>query len=215
MCGRYWLEKDEESGELVERMNRSPLLGRVPEGAPAAFGEIAPGGIAPALATNRAGEARIFPMRWGFEMGASLQAQNAPAGRLLINARSETAGSKPSFKDAWLSHRCALPASWYFEWRRAPDAKGRLRPQERFALRPKGQGLIWLCGLYRMEGGFPRFVVLTREAAPQVFFIHDRMPLILSRAEAEKWIDPASDPKAFLERAETDVSYRREGGEEA
>ncbi len=204
MCGRYWLEKDRETDELMEQVNRSPLLSRLSEGAQAAnAGEIVPGCVAPALAVSRAGERRMFPMLWGF----------AQAGKnsLLINARSETAQSKPSFKDAWAAHRCALPASWYFEWRRSPDARGRLRPQEKYALRPQGRGLIWLCGLYRMEGGFPRFVVLTREAAPQICFIHDRMPLILSRTDAESWIDPASDPAAFLERAATDVEYRREG----
>lgn len=44
-------------------------------------------------------------MKWGF------------SGRtLLMNARSETASVKATFKEAWLSHLCIVPASWYYEW---------------------------------------------------------------------------------------------------
>ena len=54
---------------------------------------------------------------------------------------------------------------------------------------------------YRMEDGFPRFVVLTRPPAREIEFIHDRMPLILPEDRINDWIDPSADPEAVISSA--------------
>ena len=74
------------------------------------------------------------------------------------NARAETAAEKPTFREAWAKHRCAIPASWYFEW----EHDEKKRAGQKYALKPEGEDLIWLAGLYRMEGELPVFVILTR-----------------------------------------------------
>ena len=34
----------------------------------------------------------------------------------MVNARMETASTKPTFKESWERRRCIVPASYYFEW---------------------------------------------------------------------------------------------------
>jgi len=195
MCCRYYTDDSPLLRPFVEEMNRSPLLRAFGEGAAAPFpGEVRPFQVAPALATGRAGRRAVFPMRWGFR-GKSL----------LINARTETAGEKPLFREAWAGHRCALPASGYFEWEHTelPDGKRKTGSRYRFR-RPEGE-LIWLCGLYRLEGGLPCFVILTREPGESVRPIHDRMPLILPEEAAREWVRPESRPEELLPLALTRV----------
>ncbi len=201
MCGRYYIGETPDLAAIVEAMNRSPLMARLPGGAAAvARGEVRPGNVAPVVATARSGLRTVFPMRWGF------------AGKtLLINAKTETAAVKPTFREAWASHRCAVPASWYFEWEHRLTPEGKRKTGDKYMIRPGDEGITWLCGLYRLEDGFPCYVILTREPGEGIRFIHDRMPLILPEAEAEAWIRPETDPASVLRAARTDMAFQRVG----
>lgn len=202
MCCRYFIDAiAPEMQPIVEAMNRSPLLGQFPPKALAVSrGEVRPANIAPVIAFSRSGRRTVFPMQWGFR-----------AKTLLINARTETAAEKPAFREAWARHRCIIPASWYFEWEHLPAADGKQRTGERYALRPSGGTGVWLCGLYRMEEGVPRFVVLTREPGDSVRFLHDRMPLMLPAGSIDAWIHPDASPEKLLPSALTDIqSWRPE-----
>ena len=78
MCGRFFLADSDNSGELrsiIDQLNR--------RGATVKTGEIFPTDTVPVLANNRNRRVMPFPMQWGYTL---------PDGRLLINARSETAG---------------------------------------------------------------------------------------------------------------------------
>ncbi len=191
---------DPELRELVREMNRSVLASRFgkKEGIPLQpEGEIFPSSVLPVLAVNKAGEQRVFPMKWGF---------SGPKG-LLINARAETAAEKATFREAWKAHRCVIPASWYFEWEHDEKKKA----GQKYALRPEEQGLIWLAGLYRMEEGLPVFVVLTRPADESIAWMHDRMPVMLPRSGIGEWIRPESDPDYALKTCVTRVRWERAG----
>ena len=170
MCGRYWIEPEDDAALLrvIDQMQRVDPDLRVKTG-----GEIFPGDGVPALCLSRAGNVRTFAMAWGYAM---------PDGKRLINARSETAAEKPMFRDSMRARRCLLPMSAYFEWRRG-DGK---RIKDRIA--PEAEGLHFLAGLYRFEGGFPVCTVLTAGAAPEITFIHHRMPVILPAEKRELWL---------------------------
>ncbi len=63
------------------------------------------------------GERIIEGLRWGL---IPSWAKDESIGNKLINARAETLAEKPSFKNAFRSHRCIIPASGFYEWQKAP-----------------------------------------------------------------------------------------------
>ena len=201
MCCRYWADESPELREIVEEMNGSPLVSKWQKTTGiTAYGEIRPTNVVPVIASNRSGERSVFPMKWGF------------TGRtLLVNARTETASEKATFKDAWASHRCIVPASWYFEWEHIVSNDGRKKTGQKYLIQPKGSTMTWLCGLYRIEEGLPVFVILTREPGEEIRFIHDRMPLILPKELINPWIHPDTRPEELLGEALTDMVYEKVG----
>ena len=127
-------------------------------------------------------EAKAFPMTWGYPM----------RGKLLINARSETAAERPVFRESFRTRRCLIPAAAWFEWdhRNADHTKYRLRPES----------LPWffLAGLYRLGDHGAECAVLTREAEGDAASIHGRMPVTFAPEDAALWLDPDADPAALL-----------------
>lgn len=65
--------------------------------------------------------------------------------------------------------------------------------------------MTWLCGLYRIEDGYPVFVVLTKEPTAEFSKIHDRMPIILPKDRIDDWISPASNPDEIVPFALSDM----------
>ena len=190
MCGRYFIDDSLEGFEpLIEALNRGK-----PGGTPAVqikTGEIRPTDVAPAIANSRARRQRPFLMRWGF---------GGRDSHVVINARSETALVRPMFRDAMLERRCLVPASYYFEW----QAQGKRRIKH--AMKADGP-VMYMAGLYRLEEGRPVFTILTREPAPQIAFIHNRMPVILSRDAAGAWLHLQTPAAEVLAQAAQDVVY--------
>ena len=172
MCGRYWIDPEEnaEMQKIIAGLNRRD---EVKTG-----GEIFPGDSVPVLCRSRAGNVRPFGMEWGYRMAG---------GKRLINARSETAAEKPMFRESMVSRRCILPMSAYFEWEARPEGR------QKYRIAPQGEGLCYLAGLYRFEGEKPVCTVLTTAAAPDIAFIHHRMPVLLRAGETEAWLGGA-DP---------------------
>lgn len=194
MCTRYALEKDlPEMREIIDVASRSLLAQKFLETHAMPIitnGEVRPTNIVPVIASNAQRIKAVFPMQWGF-----MAKDNK---RTLFNARVETAGEKPTFREAWKSHRCIIPASYYFEWQHFKSPDGKKKTGDKFAIQPAGYTITWLCGLYRIEEGYPVFVVLTKEPTLELSKIHDRMPLMLPTEKVEDWIDPSSDPGELL-----------------
>jgi putative SOS response-associated peptidase YedK len=59
-------------------------------------------------------------MRWGL---IPSWAKDASGAARMINARSETASTKPAFRDAMKSRRCLIPADGFYEWMRTGKTK--------------------------------------------------------------------------------------------
>ena len=183
MCGRYYIEADDPPEQLRR------LLAEAEEraGDPLPAGEIAPGRRCAVVAlSRRSGRPAAFPMRWGYPL----------EGKLLINARSETAARKPLFADSLRARRCLIPASAWFEW------DHRARPLTKYRIAPRDEKWFFLAGLYRFgEGQAPEYTILTRAAADGLRDLHDRMPVALPADAAEAWLDPACDPESRMRQA--------------
>ena len=211
MCGRYYIEPDEEMLPFIEEAGDSPLAERIAETTNHMLvtkGEVRPTNVAPVVATNKIGAQRTFPMVWGFSLPHRTGS--------LFNARVETAATKPTFRDSWHQRRCAVPASWYFEWEHPIDpTTSKKRTGDKYAIRPARSHLTWLAGLYRLEqrNGMqvPVFTILTTEPSDSVRFIHDRMPVILPAHAIKEWVRPQSDPTRVLPSALTEMRYQRIG----
>lgn len=202
MCCRYYMEMSPELRPIVEAAKHSRLYennaGRLPKGL-TEEGEVFPESLVPVFASNRSGQPAVFPMIWGYH--------SRGLARTIVNARTESASRKEMFRDSWVSHRCVIPASWYFEWKHELSPSGKKKAGTKFAIRPGNQTLTYLCGLYRLENDFPHFVVLTREPGDSVRFIHDRMPLILPERAVRDWISPNSDPDRLVAASLTDMVF--------
>ena len=194
MCCRFYIkENDPDFAPIVNGAETSGLYPRIQKAHPAPLvraGEVRPMDVAAVLAMDKQQKLTLFPMIWGF----ASPGRKAP----IINARSETAAEKPTFREAWEKHRCVVPASWYFEWQHLPSEDGRSTVRTKYAIRSKDANITYLCGLYRIENGLPVFVILTKEPSKDVAHIHDRMPLILPRKAIRHWINPEIKPAELL-----------------
>jgi putative SOS response-associated peptidase YedK len=167
-------------------------------------GEVCPTDIAPVIAPDNNHSPTVFPMIWGFT-------NPRERGKPLVNCRVETAGFKPFWKESWQRRRCIIPCSYYFEWEHFKSADGRVKTGDKYAIQPRGCTVTWLCGLYRIEDGYPVFVVLTKEPTAELSKIHDRMPLMLPKERIDEWISPASDPAEIVPFALSDMVMEKAG----
>lgn len=194
-----------EFREIIAEASASGLAGRFIRAGSAVrtSGEIRPTDVVPVIAPDRKGARGAFPMRWGFVW---------PGRQPLANARSETAGEKPAFRESWERRRCVIPASWYYEWEHLTDSSGRRKTGAKYMIQPKGSPAAWLCGLYRTRDGLPEFTVLTREPPDDLRRIHDRMPLMLPAGKIDEWISPDGDPEDLLRFAVTETYFEKADG---
>ena len=208
MCTRFYIDvSNKEMQEILREADRSVLKKRflVDLAKPIrTSGEVRPTDVAAVIAPDRKGNRAVFPMQWGFLVPGI----KGP----LVNAKSETAAERPTFRDAFRSRRCVIPASWYFEWEHRVSESGKTVTGDKYAIQPAGSEITWLAGLYRIEDGYPRFVVLTREPSEEIRKIHDRMPLILPEEQISEWIRPDADPGPLLSYALTDLVAEKSVG---
>ncbi len=197
MCTRYALDITQpELKEIIDIAKSSGLTTKFIDTHARPLitdGEVCPTDIVPVIAPNSKGEKCVFPMQWGFTARDNK--------RSLFNARLETASEKPTFKEAYEKHRCIIPAAYYYEWEHFKSSDGKIKTGKKYAIQPTGSTVTWLGGLYRIEDGYPVFVVLTKEPTEELAKIHDRMPLILPKDKIDEWVNPKSNPNDIVKYA--------------
>lgn len=190
MCGRYGLFHD--ASEIAEAFGAD--IARL-DPPPAPRYNLAPTQNAPIL-VPRDGEGRVALMaRWG--LIPHWAKDPATFRATLVNARSESAHEKPSFRDAFARDRCVVPASGFYEWR-APEGGGRKQP---FWIRRRDGAPLALAGLHARNERAETpdsFTILTTRPNALMARLHDRQPVILPAAALDAWFDPERRDAASL-----------------
>jgi putative SOS response-associated peptidase YedK len=181
MCGRYTLAKplkaiESHFGPLHTSLEYRPSY------------NIAPSLLSPVVINNPE-QRELTAMKWGLVPSWAKDEKMK-----LINARSETAHEKPSFKNSLRSQRCLIPADGFIEWRGTE--------KQPCYIYLKDQALFGFAGLWstwkNLEGvNLNTYSILTTEANEKLAPIHARMPVILPAEQYETWLAPDSSLDAL------------------
>ena len=181
MCGRYQLKT--ESGRLAELFHALHVEGAdllVPRY------NIAPGTPVLIVRDTPTGR-RIEHVRWGLVPG---WADDPKIGYRMINARSETAASKPGFRGAMKYRRCIVPVSGLYEWKKIDN-----RTKLPHHITVEGTDVFGLAGLWESwqdpaGNELDTCTILTCAPNEMMADLHDRMPVILDPNQYDAWLDP-------------------------
>lgn len=140
--------------------------------------------------TEGDGRRGLVLMRWGLLPSWVKDPKDFP---LLINARAETAATKPAFRNAMRRRRVLVPATGFYEWKKGGPRKipYLFETGEPFALAgmaetwmgPNGEEMDTVC-------------VLTGEARGVAADYHDRMPLTVPPEAFGAWLDRSNEDGA-------------------
>ena len=131
------------------------------------------------------GARAIGLVRWGLVPSWAKNPADLP---LFFNARSETAPDKQAFRGPYRHRRCLVPATGFYEWKKA--ATGRKQP---YLARPTARRVIALAGLwdeYADANGnlLDSATILTTAANADLGPLHDRMPVVIEPADYDRWL---------------------------
>lgn len=109
-----------------------------------------------------------------------------------INARSESVHEKPTFKSAFRSNRCLLPATGYYEW---ASELGKYKTKQPIYVSRDDNKLLAFTGIFQSwtspSGRVIQSVsIITRQAVGQLALVHSRMPVFLPRDRWADWMNP-------------------------
>jgi putative SOS response-associated peptidase YedK len=205
MCGRYALTSPPEAIRRLfgyaETPNFPPRYNIAPT-QPIAI-------VVSARGADGAPTRRFMLARWGFLPGFVKDPRDFP---LLINARSETAVEKASFRNAMKRRRCLVPADAYYEWLKLREG-GKIARKPYLFRRADGTPM-GLAGLWETWAGadgseVDTACILTTEANGATVAVHDRMPAIVAPQDFADWLDSdrvtAPEAAALLKPAPDDA----------
>ncbi|HLY04746.1 MAG TPA: SOS response-associated peptidase [Rhizomicrobium sp.] len=170
----------------------------------------APTDTGPVIRLDWEGRRRPVMMRWGL---VPSWAKDAKGGAAMINARAETVGEKPAYREAFASRPCLVPADGFYEWVELPDGQKQpwfitTRDREPFAFaglwewwRPRDAS--------RDDAALETFTILTTEPNAVCAPIHDRMPVMLAQESWTPWLGTMKDRQGVLAHAQF-PAYRME-----
>ena len=161
------------------------------------------------LAVVRNGHAGLVQLHWGL---VPFFAKDASGASRMINARSETLATKPSFRNAFRKRRCLIVADGFYEW---TGPKGQ---KQAWYITLPSDGPFGFAGLWELWRADDRktelrsCAIVTTDASPGLRDIHNRMPVILRAGAHDAWLDPANQDAERLQpilQNDCHVEFRR------
>jgi putative SOS response-associated peptidase YedK len=181
MCGRYrltakerWLSTyfnlDPEDVDWAARWNIAPTQD-----------------VATVRQDRREPKRKFALMRWGL---IPYWAKDISIGAKTINAVSETAAEKPAFREALRRRRCLIPANAFYEWKTCGP-----KHKQPYSIGMADDSLFAFAGLWDSwedpsRGLIKSCTILTTKANALLKDLHDRMPVILTPDDYDRWLDP-------------------------
>jgi putative SOS response-associated peptidase YedK len=178
MCGRYLITSSPEAIRALFRYREEPVF-------PPRY-NLAPTQPVPIVHLDN-GVRSLALVRWGF---IPAWVKDPHTFSLLINARGESIGEKPAFRNAMRRRRCLFPADGFYEWK---SETGRRRP---FCVRPRDGRPVAFAGLWETWTGpngeeLDTACIVTTAANRALAPIHDRMPVVIAPEAFDLWLDCA------------------------
>ena len=133
-------------------------------------------------------------MRWGL---IPHWAKDPSIAGSTINAKSETAATKPAFRDPLKFRRCLIPADGFYEWAKTANGKQphcfEINNGELFSF-----AALW--DRWKDPSGtrVKTCSILTTTPNAVTAPIHDRMPVILDPDSYDLWLDPGMQDVAAI-----------------
>jgi putative SOS response-associated peptidase YedK len=178
MCGRFTLTSPVQV--LAAQFNLPEVAALEPRY------NIAP--TQPVAAVRASGEAMVRELallQWGL---IPFWAKDPEVGARLINARAETVGEKPAFREAFRRRRCLVLADGFYEWQKQDGGK------QPFYVRMRDGSAFAFAGLWERwkgpEGNIESCTLLTTQPNELMRILHNRMPVILEAKDYDLWLDP-------------------------
>ncbi|WP_425407983.1 SOS response-associated peptidase [Hyphococcus sp.] len=186
MCGRYYLKSP--PAELAAQFNVD-----VRDNFPPRY-NIAPTQPIAIIRQNARRRPEYALVRWGFVP----EWKKTPETRPLINARSETAAEKPTFRNAMKRRRCLIPADGFYEWKAAG------REKQPYAIRRAKGSLFAFAGLWETAmdpggGEMDTAAILTTGAGEDLKALHRREPVVIPAEDYARWLETDERDIAQLE----------------
>jgi putative SOS response-associated peptidase YedK len=188
MCGRY--AQAQGMDEIIERFDLDTSL--VDKSLPLNW-NIAPTNEIYIIRDNQSGRI-LDSASWGLIAPWQknfTEARNSQSHA--INARSESIHEKPTFRQAFRTTRCLIPATGYYEW---ATSLGKYPPKQPFYICSQDEGkslsIAGIWSTWKSESGaeIQSAAIITREAVGELATIHSRMPVFMPKDRWDIWLDP-------------------------
>ncbi|WP_313468974.1 SOS response-associated peptidase family protein [Carnobacterium sp.] len=185
MCGRYCFSPNEN--DEIKR-----IYDLVSENSDnIKTGEVFPSDTTALILADEQKDVLVTGMQWGF--------QGFKPSQLIINARSETVKEKKMFSSAFKSTRCVFPTTGFFEWD---------KEKSKYLFTLSAQP-IYICGFYKKFKEGPRSIIITIEPNQSVSPIHNRMPLLIAKADINDYLTNDDFADNYLKRTMPELTVEK------
>jgi len=137
---------------------------------------VRPTDTAPVITTSNT----ITSLKWGLQTGWG--------SKLIINARAETL-LKKAFFNPLVTNRCIIPATSYYEWRKA--GKSKIKTE----IKLDKKNIFGFAGLHNNKD----FTIITCAPHDSIKHIHNRMPVILNDLSTQEWLSKSLSLRQYSE----------------
>lgn len=196
MCGRYNILPQADWSDIYDYLGE--VSARQLAVSPARY-NITPSEAVPIVIHDRAASPALIDARWGFI--PRWWKQNIAPNKT-SNARSETAGIKPMWRESWRHQRCLIPATGWYEWFNYDT--GTKKPLKiPHLIQTIDEKPFLYAGLWSEYQKAPdqapiaTCTIITIASPPDVAVIHERTPVVLKPDYWKLWLDAGmTDPGA-------------------